>query len=144
MSEIKAISDIETLKRLRSEVHQAQSTDFDLAFKRAMVEDLKAYPYNRRAACEELSTLVGRDISVSMLEAFMAETKTHRMPASMLPAWVRVTRSRRVLDLVCAAAGMWLADETEHDFAEFGRVAIERERLCRSAEVLKEKLWDKA
>ena len=123
---------------------EAENHGFDLAVKQAAAQDLKECRWSREEVCLELSRLLAREITVAQIDAMVAETKSHRLPISIVPAWVRVTGSRRLLDLLCTAAGMWLADETDHQFAELGRAGLRAEKLAARAAELKEALWLKA
>ena len=143
MPEIQELSDIGQRRQLalwkdgfdRIEVEQGlmptyerADLDLHLRVKRAAAQDLKGCRWSRQQVTHALSKLVGREVSQAQIDTIIAETKTHRMPAEWIPAWVRVTGSRRLLDLLCAEAGMWLADETEHDLAELARAQIHQER----------------
>lgn len=139
MSELAQISDKDNLKRFSPSDHAA----CDLAVKRAAALDLKECRLSREAVCMELSRLLEREITVAQIDALVAESKTHRLPMSIIPAWITVTGSTRLLALLCGAAGMWLADETEHRFAELGRAGLRAEKLAARTAELKEALWDK-
>jgi hypothetical protein len=118
--------------------------DMDLAVKQAAALDLKDCKYSREQICLDLTALLGRNITVAQLDAIVAESKDHRFPLSMLPAWIKITGSVRILHLLCAASGLWLADETEHDFAELGKAGLRAEKLASRTAELKEALWHKA
>ncbi len=122
---------------------QKGESDLHLAVKRAAVQDLKECRWSRQQIAEGLSTLVGREVSLAQLDAMLADTKIHRMPAEWVPAWVRVTGSRRILDLLCAAAGFWVADADEHDLADLARAELERERLEKKIHLLQGRFAEK-
>ena len=115
--------------------HKGDS-DLHLAVKRAAVQDLKECRWSRQQIAEGLSTLVGRELSLAQLDAILAETKIHRMPAEWVPAWVRVTGSRRILDLLCAASGFWVADANDRDLADLARAQLDRKRLDKKIHLL--------
>ncbi|KKL21473.1 hypothetical protein LCGC14_2445110 [marine sediment metagenome] len=156
MSEIDWSSDI---RRRREEARRKASLDRgDLPFcsylqdqaglpllvKRAAAQDLKECRWSREQVAEGLSKLIGRQISLAQIDAMIAETKTHRLPAELIPAWVRITGSARILDLVCAECGLWLADETEHDLAELSRAELDREKAAGKADELRKRLAGEA
>jgi hypothetical protein len=122
--------------RLREELHWL--------IKRALAEDIKECAYSREQIAEGLTRLVGRTITVAQIDAWTAETKIgHRFPAEMIPAWSRVTVSRRVLDLVCAEAGCWVQGATEHDLAELGRAQLQAEKVAGRIAELKARVQEK-
>lgn len=87
-----------------------------------------------RLARPEVARQLG--ITVAMLDAYIAETKPHRFPAELIPAWIRVVGSRRILSTICEAAGLSIATPEDMQFAELGRVHLRGEKLGR-------KLWEK-
>jgi hypothetical protein len=112
--------------------------------KRLLAQDLRECRYSREQVADELSRLMGRTITVAQIDAYTAATKTHRFPAEMIPAWIQVTGSTRILATICRQAGVFLADEEEHKAAEYGRAIIERERLEMRIAGLKSRLWGNA
>ncbi len=144
MSECREFSDISHRRQLalwkdgldrieeqqgRGPIYERGDLDLHLRVKRAAAQDLAECRWSREQIAEALSKLVGRDVSLAQIDAITAETKNHRMPAEWVPAWVRVTGSRRLLELLCAESGMWLADAIEHDLAELARAQIQSERV---------------
>jgi len=130
-------------ERGRSPVFQAGESDLHLRVKRAAVEDLRECRWSREQVAEGLTRLVGREVSIAQLDAMLAESKTHRLPVEWVPAWVRVTGSRRLLELLVAECGMWLADEVEHDLAEIGRLKIEAEKASAREAELRSRVWQR-
>ena len=120
--------------------YRQDQADLPLLVKRAAAQDLKECRWSREEVAEGLSRLIGRPISLAQIDAMLAETKQHRLPAEWIPAWARVTGSTRILALVCAECGLWLADETEHDLAELARAEMEREKAGARAEELRKRL----
>lgn len=117
--------------------------ELHLLVKRVAAQDLKECQWSREEVAIGLSKLVGRRVSQAQIDAMLAESKTHRLPAEWIPAWVRVTGSKRLLELLCAEAGYWLADATEHDLAELSRVEFERQRAEARAAELRKRLMEK-
>lgn len=75
-------------------------------------------------------------ITLAILDSYMAETKPHRFPAELIPAWVRMVGSRRILSAICAAEGLSIATQEDREFAELGRSALRQQKLG-------QKLWEK-
>jgi hypothetical protein len=116
------------------------SEDIGGRIKRALAEDLRESRLSRAQIAFDLSNLVGRAVSVATIDAWTAATKPHRIPIEMVPAWVGVTGSRRVLDLICGEAKFYVATEQDLALAEMGRIHLEREQADRRLEEIKEKL----
>ncbi len=131
MSEVNLFSDMRT----------GTVPDFNAAIRAAASEDLKSCTWKREVVAESLSMALGRTITVAQIDAVTAPTKPHRFPAEWIPAWVKITGSRRILDLLCSGVGLYLADETERALAEYGRAAIEREKAAERTENLRKRLW---
>lgn len=108
---------------------------------RALVQDITECKWSREEIALGLSKLLGREVKIYQLDAMTAETKDHRFPAEWVPAWVRVTGSARLLELLCAESGMWLADDVEHDLADLGRNQVRAERAA-AVVAMKKKLLE--
>jgi hypothetical protein len=142
MTDPHRISDIAVVSGTGLAEAQSGNSDLQLAIKRAAANDVRECRRSRAQIADELSSRTGRSISVAQIDAYLAETKSgHRFPCDLLPAWVQVTGSRRVLDILCAAAGYCLADQTERELAELGRECIRREKSQSRLEALKGDLW---
>jgi hypothetical protein len=114
-----------------------------LAIKTAAALDLKECRWSREQVAEGLSVMLNRPVTLAQIDAVVSETHPHRFAAEWIPAWVRITGSRRLLELLCAAAGLWLADGDDVDAADFGRVQLRIEKLGGKAAELKSRLWER-
>lgn len=105
--------------------------DFDLAIdiKRALQVDVKQCPWSREEIAGRLSLAMQRPVTVAQINAWTAATKPHRFPLDMLAAWVVVTGSRRLLDVVIPAAGFAVADEREQQLAAYARTLLQRDEV---------------
>ena len=106
------------------------------AVREALAADLSASTLSREQVASGLSMLTARPLSVAMIEAYVSVSKPHRFPAELIPAWVRVLGSRRLLDVLCGSLGLTAATQEERDFAELGRLGLKREKLTRQ-------LWER-
>jgi hypothetical protein len=114
----------------------------EAAVKRALALDIKESKSGRAEIAYQLSLRVGRSITLAQLDAFTSETKINRFPLDLLAAWVMVTGSRRLLDLVVSATGYFVADERDQKMAAYGRTILGREALQRNEERLRAELGD--
>jgi hypothetical protein len=81
-------------------IPKAPPETFVTQIKLAAAQDLKCCKYQATEVSIALSGLSGRDITTQQLEGFVDAATPHRFPLDLLPAWVRVTGSRRILDLL--------------------------------------------
>jgi len=102
----------------------------------AIWADLKACRYSRAEVALRLSEELGYAVSEAAVDAVAAETKANRMPAEWVPAWVKVTGSRRLLDILCADCGLSAATAEDREFAELGRHQLAAQKLSQG-------LWEK-
>jgi len=163
MSEREEIPDIRNVPKRREEAHwrayldrrdsdqgrlpfysyQSNEGDIHARIKRAAAQDLKECRWSREQVTEGLAKLIGRPVSVAQIDAVVAESHTHRLPAEWIPAWSRITQSTRVLEILCAEVGMWLADDVEHDLAELARAEMTKDKLAHRAAALRRLLSEK-
>jgi hypothetical protein len=101
-----------------------------------VAKDLKECGLSRAQVAYVLSGELGYEVSVAAVDAIVAETKANRMPAEWVPAWVKATGSRRLLDLLCEECGLSAATQEDTDFAELGRHQLKLQKLTQG-------LWEK-
>lgn len=113
------------------------------AVKAILAQDVRECRYSREEIVLRMHSVTGHLVGVSTLDAMLAESKEHRFPAEWIPAWVISTGSRRLLDLLCSEAGLYLADATEHDLAQLARLGIQTKKASVRAEKLRRELWER-
>lgn len=111
--------------------------ELDAAIRVAAQADLRECRQSRSEVALSISGLAGRQISLAQIDAWVAPTKPHRIPLDLLPAWVKVTGSPRILKLIAASSGYQIADGTEQKLAEYGRTILQREELSQREESLR-------
>jgi hypothetical protein len=79
----------------------------------ALVEALKHPAKSRWQIAGEMSHLTGTEISKYQIDAWVAESKEHRIPAEYVPALCRVTESYEPLRVLTEAAGVYLMKSEE-------------------------------
>ncbi|MBT9556836.1 MAG: hypothetical protein IV100_12450 [Myxococcales bacterium] len=101
------------------------SLDLDASLRKAVATAIAGCPHSRQTIADELTRLVGREVTETTLNAWTAPTKeTHRFPAAYLPALVRVTGSLAPLMVLAEAAGAHVVDSQTMLLAE--RTKLER------------------
>ena len=103
----------------------------------ALKLDVKGSHLSREQISLDLTRVSGTKFSVAMINAFIAESKPHRFPAELIPAWIHVLQSSRLLDVICAELGLSPANEEARRFEDLGRHQLRTEKL-------KQELWERA
>jgi len=111
-----------------------EGSNLGQAIKIAASLDLKQCRWSRDQVAEALSAILTRPVSVAQIDAVTSRTHSHQFHLEWLPAWVRITGSRRLLDLVCAASGLWAVDGGEWDLAQYARATLTAEKLKKRLE----------
>jgi hypothetical protein len=101
-----------------------------------LAKDLKECGQSRAQIAHVLSGELGYEVSLATLDAMLATTKSNRMPVEWIPAWVKATGSRRILDLLCDECGLSVATQEDREFADFGRHELAIKKLTPG-------LWEK-
>ena len=120
--------------------YQSNEADIQARIKTAAGQDLKECRYSRAEVADAIGRLIGRSVTTAQIDAFVAESHTHRLPAEWLPAWCRVTGSTRILAMICAEVGMWLADDMDRDLAELARAELGKQKAAERAAMLRKLL----
>ncbi len=126
--------------RLPFTSYQSNEADIHARIKQAAAQDLKECGRSRAEVAEGMARLIIRPVTTAQIDAITAESHAHRMPAEWIPAWCRVTGSTRILEMLCAEVGMWLADDTEHDLAELARAELGKQKAAERAAMLRKLL----
>ena len=101
--------------------------------RKALKTDLAECRLSRDEVAARLSVRMGR-VGAATLDAYIAESKANKFPAELIPAWVEVTKSRRILTLLCGEIGLSVATEEDRDFADLGRAHLKSEKLRKKLE----------
>jgi hypothetical protein len=117
--------------------------DLHRAVKQALAQDVRECSWSREQILQRMYVVTGHAINLATLDAMIAESKEHRFPAEWIPAWVAATGSRRLLELLCSEAGLYLADATEHELSELARLNITAKKVSERAEKLRRNLWER-
>ena len=94
----------------------------------ALKQDLAQCSLSREEVAIRLTVRAGR-VSLAMLDAYVSETKANKFPAELVPAWIDVTGSRRILDLMCGEVGLSIATEEDRDYAALARAEMQAAAL---------------
>ncbi|MDW7646447.1 MAG: hypothetical protein SCI25_15575 [Desulfuromonadales bacterium] len=68
---------------------------------------IKAAPKSRETLADEMSLLVGAEISVHMINSWVSDSHPHRLPAEFLPALCQACGSTAPLRVLADASGLF-------------------------------------
>ncbi|HXE96785.1 MAG TPA: hypothetical protein VN642_10290 [Dongiaceae bacterium] len=106
---------------------------------------IKAAPKSRETLADEMTELTGVEITVHMINGWMADSHPHRLPAEFLPALCSATGSTEPLRIIAEASGLFtlagpdalradLQKDVEHK-REIERKIKRKEALIKALEV---------
>jgi hypothetical protein len=117
----------------------AGSLNLDAAIRDLVSIGLKKTSLDRIGVAAEMSRLLGKEISKSMLDAFSAESKEkHRFPAAFLNAFVEVTGDKSLLRLLCEKAGGFFIDNEAALNLSFLNLREQKKDISRREKILME------
>jgi|GEM_PF-3498811 len=79
--------------------HQTPRT-FSGEVKQIASEDVKESKYTIAQISGAIAGLTGRPLSAEMLAAFIDQAQPNHFPLDIVPAWVRITGSRRLIEFL--------------------------------------------
>jgi hypothetical protein len=105
------------------------------------VQSIAACPLSREQIADEVSRLSGARVTRSQIDAWTAESKPgHRFPATLIPAFVSVTGSLELLQLLAAEAGVYVVNSETVMRAEITQAMEQERRQRQRRRVLEQKL----
>lgn len=119
------------------------SLDLDEAVARSLRVAFREGSKSREAIAEEMSRLMGRPVTVRMLDNFTAESHPrHRFPAAWLPAFCIAAADTEcgVIRLLIEAAGYHMIGDKEAMLIEFARATLAKKEATEKIEELETEL----
>jgi hypothetical protein len=117
------------------------SLDVDATVRRALHVAFRRSSKSRQEIADEMSRLLAREVRVSMLDAFTADSKAgHRFPAAWLPAFCVVTGNPQLLCMLARAAGYHLITDDEAMLIELGRAHLAQKTAAQKIADLEQRL----
>jgi hypothetical protein len=103
--------------------------DQDHAARTIITRAIHQHPSKKRAqVAEEMSVLVGREITERMLDSWCAETKElHRFPLAFAAAFCQVTNNFDLIDLIVRKAGVRIMRADQAPLLDLAETLIEKE-----------------
>lgn len=89
--------------------------------RQAIADALKNCTKSRWQIAGDMSHLVGEEISIHQLNAWAAESKSHKLPSDYVAAFCRATENYELLTIQAEAAGMFILPGSEALRAEIQR-----------------------
>jgi hypothetical protein len=108
------------------------SLSIEAQLRRALSEAIKVCPLSIHQVAGEMSHLLGETITAEMIYSWTAESKTrHQLWGSRLPAFCRATGSRRPMEILAEAAGLFTLPGPEALRAEIQKLREEEQAAAR-------------
>lgn len=102
---------------------------------------LKHPHLNRYGVAAEMSKLLGKEITKSMLDRWSAESKeNHRFPLDYLNAFIEVTGDKTILRLICEKAGGYFIEGEDALLTELGRIEKQKEEIAKKEKLIRQTL----
>lgn len=96
--------------------------EMDITIRRLVAEAISRCEKSRDQIGDDMSYLLGRRITVHILNLWTAESKDeYRIPLNVVAAFCEVTGDRRLLECVAAKLGLSLVGEQDAYFLALGR-----------------------
>jgi hypothetical protein len=95
--------------------------DIDSAVRGILVDAIRRSKKSREQIAEDMTYLVARSVTKTMLDCWTSETKEHQIPVRHLPAFCQSTGDNRALRLLADRAGMVLITPAEAQLIEVAR-----------------------
>lgn len=119
-------------QEMREEAPTQGSLGIEVQLRRALSEAIKGCPRDIFQIAGEMSHLLGETITAEMIYTWTAESKAkHQIWASRLAAFCRVTGTRRALEIVNEAAGLFTLPGPEALRAEIQKLREEEQKVSR-------------
>ncbi len=134
-SDSSQLSLLDLLQRAK-EMEETPSTlgqiNVDRELRIAMGEAIKQSSLSVHQIAGEMSHLLGETVTADMIYSWTSESKTkHQVWGSRLPAFCRVTGSRRPMEILVQASGMYCLPGPEALRAEIQKLREEEQKVSR-------------
>lgn len=95
--------------------------DIDSAVRGIVTDAIRKSRKSREQIAEEMSYLVSRSVTKTMLDCYTSETKEHQFPVRFLPAFCQATADYRALRLLADRANLVLITPAEAQLIDVAR-----------------------
>lgn len=112
-----------------------------LVIRGVLTDSIKHCAKSRAQIAEEMTYLVGREVTERMLNAYTAESKEdHRWPSELTRAFCAVTGDNRLLRCVVERAGLYVISDEDAALLELGRQYFQKLRATESIASIEQRL----
>ena len=115
----------------------------------AMREAIKKSGKSRDEICDRLNAIaaseglrLGRSdkVTLSLLDAWVAESKSHIIPVTILPAFCKATRCDLPIRILASSLGLDLVDEREAKILTLAKLDLELKKISRRKRHLQQEI----
>lgn len=131
-SQLSLLDLIQRAKEMEEAPSELGQINIERDLRLAMSEAVKKCPLSIHQVAGEMSHLLGETVTADMIYSWTAESKNkHQVWGSRLPAFCRVTGSRRPMEILVQASGMYCLPGPEALRAEIQRLREEELKVSR-------------
>lgn len=131
-SQLSLLDLIQRAQELREEPAGQGSLCIEARLRRALSDAIKQSPRDIYQIAGEMSHLLGETITAEMIYSWTAESKTrHQVWSSRLPAFCRAAGTRRPLEILAEAAGLFTLPGPEALRAEIQKLREAEQKAAR-------------
>jgi hypothetical protein len=110
-----------------------------------ITSSIKKSPKSRQLVAEEMSSLLGRKVTLPMLNAFTSDAnEKHRWPLAWTRAFCHVTSDWTLLRAVVERAGFYVADQRDIQLLELGRQYLAKKTADKAMADLEQRLGEES
>lgn len=136
------IERIEAQQRAASEAKDTPGRlNIDATLREMISDALKHTKLSRYEVAAEMSRLIGREITKSMIDSWSAESKeNHRFPLAYLNAFCEATGDKSILRFIAEKAGGYFIEGADALYTELGRIERMKRDLQEKERLIKQML----
>lgn len=148
VSDTQQMSLLDLLQRERDERAAVQPGRLNISARlnAAIKQAIRQAPKSRENMADEMTVLLGIEVTVGMINNWTADSHPHRMPAEYIPAFCIVTNSNTTITIMNEAAGVFTVngpDALRADIRKEEEALKARQREIRKKVALLEALESK-
>lgn len=115
--------------------------NIDATLRGMVSEALKHTRLSRYEVAAKMSSLMGREITKSMIDSWSAESKeNHRFPIVYLPAFCEATGDKSIIRLIAEKTGGYFIEGEDALYTELGKLERMKKELNEKEKLLKQML----
>ncbi len=142
MDIFEVIRRVEESQRQASELKETPGRlNIDATLREMVSDALRHTRLSRYEVAAEMSRLIGREITKSMIDSWSAESKeNHRFPLAYLPAFCEATGDKSIIRLIAEKAGGYFIEGVDALYTELGKIERMKRELSEKEKIIRQML----